>query len=275
MRGFWWWQRDAEILEQVRMYREERRRQNQERREDRREKRDYVAIGIALFAAAFTCWQAWEAHQTRIDTQVQFEQAQKRADKAAAQARDDAREAVDAQTKLADRSTHQAKESADAAKDAGQSAKRQVISFENSQRGQLAIENFSYVSDDSHVHYELWNHGNSIIRDIGERGPTGIGFEWVTFGEIGMANLIKKWRPMVTSDWRGYSIPAGQHRDYDVPAPTTSERRTHISSGPSQDMLFFGRIYTGIDIFGDEQSAVICVQSFKGGFTRCRLNPEQ
>jgi hypothetical protein len=155
------------------------------------------------------------------------------------------------------------------------STQRQLTSFENSQRGQLTIENFSYVPDDPHVHYELWNRGNSIIRDIGERGPTGIGFEWVTFGEGGMADLVKKWRSMVKSDWRGYSIPAGQHRDYDVPAPTQAERRTHVSPGPSQDMLFFGRIYAGIDIFGHEQSAVICVQSFKGGLTLCRINPEQ
>ncbi len=128
MRGFWWWERDAQVLEQIRLYREERLRQKQERREDRREKRDYVAIGIALFAAAFTCWQAWEAHQTRKDTQVQFEQAQRRADRDANQVRIDAKEAVDAQTKLADRSAEQAKQSADAAREQLKVAKDQAIS---------------------------------------------------------------------------------------------------------------------------------------------------
>jgi hypothetical protein len=132
MRGFWWWERDAQVLEQIRLYREERLRQKQERREDRREKRDYVAIGIALFAAAFTCWQAWEAHQTRKDTQVQFEQAQRRADRDANQVRIDAKEAVDAQTKLADRSAEQAKQSADAAREQLKVAKDQAMAAKNS-----------------------------------------------------------------------------------------------------------------------------------------------
>jgi len=116
MRGFWWWwQRDNEILEQIKLYREERRLEKQEKREARREQRDYVAIVIALFAASFTWWQAWEAHGTRKDTQAQFEQAQKRADRDADQARKDAREAVAVQTNLADQSAEQAKRSADAA----------------------------------------------------------------------------------------------------------------------------------------------------------------
>jgi len=37
-----------------------------------RELRDSLAICIALMAAAFTCWQAWEAHQARKDAQDQF-----------------------------------------------------------------------------------------------------------------------------------------------------------------------------------------------------------
>ncbi len=111
----WWLKRDAAILEQIRLYREARQRQKQEQREHRREQRDYVAIVIALLAAGFTCWQAWEAHQTRKDTQVQFEQAQRRADREVEQARKDARDSVDIQTKLADRSAEQAKRSADAA----------------------------------------------------------------------------------------------------------------------------------------------------------------
>jgi hypothetical protein len=111
----WWLKRDAELLEHIKWYREERRRQKQEKREERREQRDYVAVVIALLAAFFTCWQAWEAHQTRKDTQVQFERAQKRADRDVELARKDARDAVDIQTKLADRSAEQAKRSADAA----------------------------------------------------------------------------------------------------------------------------------------------------------------
>ena len=165
------------------------------------------------------------------------------------------------------------RKAANAAKDAAQSAERQRISFENSQRGQLAIENFSYAFGDSHVHYELWNRGNSLIKEIGENGPTGFGFEWVTFGDGGMANLLKKWQTMAKSNWRGFSLPAGEHRPFEVPAPTTAERRNH--QPPEEIALFFGRIYTGIDIFGHEQSAVICIQSFKGGYARCLSNPEQ
>jgi hypothetical protein len=126
MRGFWWWQRDAEILEQIKLYREQRRLELQERRESRRERRDYVAIFIALFAAGFTCWQAWEAHQTRKDTQVQFEQAQHRADRDADQARKDAREAINVQTELAGHSAEQARRSADAAKYAAETTAKQL-----------------------------------------------------------------------------------------------------------------------------------------------------
>jgi len=122
MRGFWWWERDTEVLKQIALYREERRREKQDRREARREQRDYLAIVIALFAAGFTCWQAWEAHETRKDTQVQFEQAQERADRHAEQGRKDAKEAVDAQTKLAEHSAEQAKRSADAASTANKIA---------------------------------------------------------------------------------------------------------------------------------------------------------
>src|SRR5229473_3433327 len=58
MKMLWWLQRDAHVLEEIRAYREELARQKQERRAQRREQRDYVAIGIAVVAAAFTCWQA-------------------------------------------------------------------------------------------------------------------------------------------------------------------------------------------------------------------------
>ncbi|HTF25131.1 MAG TPA: hypothetical protein VK937_14635 [Candidatus Limnocylindria bacterium] len=79
-----------------------------------RELRDSLAICIALMAAAFTCWQAWEAHQARKDAQDQFNKAQDQASKSADQARKDSQIALDAQTKLADRSAEQAKRSADA-----------------------------------------------------------------------------------------------------------------------------------------------------------------
>jgi hypothetical protein len=171
------------------------------------------------------------------------------------------------------KATKATEKAANAAMDAAQSAERQRISFENSQRGQLAIEDFSYALGDSHVHYELWNRGNSLIKEIGENGPTGFGFEWVTFGDGGMASLLKKWQTMAKSNWRGFSLPAGEHRPFDVPAPTAAERRNH--QPPEEIALFFGTIYTGIDIFGHDQSAVICIQSFKGGYARCLSNPGQ
>lgn len=131
MKMLWWLQRDARVLEEIRAFREELARQKQERREQRREQRDYVAIGIALFAAAFTCWQAWEAHQTRGDTQQQFEQAQKRADRDAEQARKDSQVALEKQTKLADRSAEQAARSASAAEGANKLA---VMAMRQAQR---------------------------------------------------------------------------------------------------------------------------------------------
>jgi hypothetical protein len=162
---------------------------------------------------------------------------------------------------------------ANAAKHAAESAERQRISFENSQRGQLTIENFHYGFGDANVHFELWNRGNSSIKEIGESGPTGFGFEWVTFGDGGMADLLRKWQVHAKPNWRGFSLPPGEHQSFDVPTLSVAERRSHRP--PEEIALFFGRIYTGIDIFGHEQSAVICIQSLKGGYARCLSNPEQ
>lgn len=112
MRLLWWLQRDAQVLEEIRLYREAVARQKMERREQRKEQRDYIAILIAVLASAFTCWQAWEAHQTRRDMQQQFEQAQKRADRDAEQARKDSQLALESQTKMADRAAEEAARSA-------------------------------------------------------------------------------------------------------------------------------------------------------------------
>jgi hypothetical protein len=156
----WWQKRDAAILAQIKLYLEERARQKQEKREQRRETRDYVAIAIALFAAAFTCWQAWEAHQTRKDTQVQFEQAQKRADRQAELARKDAGEAVDIQTKLADRSAEQAERSADAAKSAADTAHDTLF---KGQRPWVGIDGYPIVLQPPQVTKETGVHADVVI----------------------------------------------------------------------------------------------------------------
>jgi hypothetical protein len=115
MKLLWWLQRDAQVLEEIRLHRE---RQKLERREQRREKRDYVAIVIAVLAAIFTGWQAWEAHETRKDMQQQFGQAQRQAGMDAEQARKDSQTALESQTKMADHSAKQAARSAAAAETA-------------------------------------------------------------------------------------------------------------------------------------------------------------
>src|SRR3954469_15884661 len=62
-----------EFQEEQRAQREEMLRAQDAARERERDKfqkfRDYLAIGIALAAAAFTGWQGYEAHGTRVDAE--------------------------------------------------------------------------------------------------------------------------------------------------------------------------------------------------------------
>jgi hypothetical protein len=76
---------------------------------------DSVALWVAILAAVFTGWQAWEAHETRLAADDQFATAQKNARDDAEQARKDSESALRAQADIANEASQQAKRSANAA----------------------------------------------------------------------------------------------------------------------------------------------------------------
>ena len=76
---------------------------------------DSVALWVAILAAVFTGWQAWEAHEMRLAADAQFATAQNNARGDAEQARKDSESAFGAQADIANEASQQAKRSANAA----------------------------------------------------------------------------------------------------------------------------------------------------------------
>jgi hypothetical protein len=124
-----------------------------------------IAGVVALCAAIFTGWQAWEAHQTRKDTQAQFERAQQRADRDAEQARKDSQQALEQQTKLADRSAEQAKRSADSASQLVRTASDLVAAARD--QAARAKDNVEAIQDQIRLDQRAW-----VTVDVGEKTGT-------------------------------------------------------------------------------------------------------
>jgi hypothetical protein len=171
---------------------------------------EIVAVVVSVLAAAFTGWQAWEAHQTRIDARV-----------AQQQSREDGLLAQKLQEQQAESAAREAKRSADA-------AQKSAIASEAATR---ILEATSHVRVTPRIRVEaafspfgnppnpprilLWNDG-----ELDASAVTVKLKRWI-FGLLPSGSLAMSAEITPIPDWRIGDMAPGQTASIPVSTPST------------------------------------------------------